>query len=276
MTTRVYKTGFFDLDGTLLGRGGSLLDDGDGKPASAGAQALISCREYGIEAVPASGRRPDQMSELARLLGLRSYICEGGTLLVADGRDHWLGGFQPGQWSIFEQIERTDIPAWLIDEFGDRLEPHTPWDQGRVASHLFRGDVDIDLINAVLEEREPLLRMVDNGVISEHTSKLPLERFRSYHLLPFGAGKAEAIVRHCTLRGRDPKDTFFVGDSQLDLEAADVVGVCWLVANALRQDPALAEVVAERQQLGQDVRVTEASHGAGVLEAVRKMRIAGV
>ena len=48
------------------------------------------------------------------------------------------------------------------------------------------------------------------------------------------------------------------------MDAADVVGAFWLVANALERDPALREAIGGRD----NVRVAEASHGAGVYEAV--------
>jgi hypothetical protein len=48
------------------------------------------------------------------------------------------------------------------------------------------------------------------------------------------------------------------------MDAADVVGAFWFVANALERDPALHEAIGDRD----NVRVAEASHGAGVYEAV--------
>ena len=46
--------------------------------------------------------------------------------------------------------------------------------------------------------------------------------------------------------------------------AALAVGTFWLVRNAVERDPSLTEDIAQHD----NVRVAEASHGAGVYEAV--------
>ena len=55
-----------------------------------------------------------------------------------------------------------------------------------------------------------------------------------------------------------------VGDSREDLAVAGVVGTFWLVANGLARDPTLESAV----RAAPNVRVAEASNGAGVYEAV--------
>ena len=65
-------------------------------------------------------------------------------------------------------------------------------------------------------------------------------------------------------RGYAREECIAVGDSREDMDAADVVGTFWLVANALARDPSLSEAIAGRD----NVRVTEDGHGAGVYEAV--------
>jgi phosphoserine phosphatase len=65
-------------------------------------------------------------------------------------------------------------------------------------------------------------------------------------------------------RGLRPEECVAVGDSGEDLAVADVVGALWLVANAFEHHSDL------RAQLGRhpNARAAEASHGAGVYEAV--------
>jgi hypothetical protein len=65
-------------------------------------------------------------------------------------------------------------------------------------------------------------------------------------------------------RGYDRADCIAVGDSREDLEAADVVGTFWLVANAPERDPSLRDEIAGRA----GVRLAEGAYGAGVYEAV--------
>jgi hydroxymethylpyrimidine pyrophosphatase-like HAD family hydrolase len=106
---------------------------------------------------------------------------------------------------------------------------------------------------------------VDNGVIHEHAGRMPsIGVVHAYHLVPARASKARAVARHMQIRGYDPAHCIAVGDSREDMEAAEVVGAFWLVANALERDPSL-----ERELSGYArVRVTEEGYGAGVYEAV--------
>ena len=62
----------------------------------------------------------------------------------------------------------------------------------------------------------------------------------AYHLIPAGASKARAVARHMQARGYSPEECIAVGDSREDMDAAEVVGTFWLVANALERDPTLA------------------------------------
>jgi phosphoserine phosphatase len=79
-----------------------------------------------------------------------------------------------------------------------------------------------------------------------------------------GASKAGAVGWHRRARGYALQETFAVGDSREDLACAAQVNVFWLVANAVQRDPSIRDAVAEYE----NVRVTEAGHGAGVYEAV--------
>src|SRR5207244_4940820 len=67
---------FTDVDGTLVGHGGSLFADLSGAPTLAAAEALVAAHRAGLEIVPVSGRTQWQLHELGRLLGLRSAVAE--------------------------------------------------------------------------------------------------------------------------------------------------------------------------------------------------------
>lgn len=260
---------YVDLDGTLLGAGASLLRGGDGGFSNLAVRALEACFRAGVEVVPYSGRRQGSVFECARIIGADAYIFELGCGLVLDGELEWLtGGIEPSAQtgSIFDQIERSGAPALLLERYGDRLEYHTPWSVNREISHLFRGDVDLDEVHALLSERGlDWLRLVDNGVIREHAGRMPgIEIVHAYHLIPAGASKARAVDRHMQARGYDPRECIAVGDSREDMEAARVVGTFWLVANGLERDPSLG---GEAAGYG-SVRVASEGYGAGVYEAV--------
>lgn len=260
---------YCDLDGTLLGSEASLLHDAEGGFTTAGVRALEACARAEAEVVIYSGRREVQVFEDARLLGMSSYIFEIGAGLVIDGELEWLtDGLEPRDGvTIHDQITESGAPALLLERFAGRLEYHAPWHTNREVSHLFRGDVDPFEAHGVLEaDGLGHLRLVDNGRLRRrNTPTLPdLDGLQAYHLIPAGASKARAVARHMQVRGYAPKECIAVGDSREDMDAAEVVGTFWLVANALARDPSLGEAIAVRD----NVRVTEDGHGAGVYEAV--------
>ena len=214
---------YVDLDGTLLGKGASLLRDGEGNVSIEGVRAIQACMRADVEVVLMSGRRRAQVYEDARLLGQRSFIYEAGSCVVLDEEDQWLtGDLQPGEETIAEQIERSGAPALLLEYYQGRLEYHEPWHTEREVSHLFRGLVDAFEVDALLEEHgHGDLRLVDNGVVNRRSPALAeLEHVRGYHLLPAGASKAGAVAWHRRARGYALQETFAVGDSREDLACA--------------------------------------------------------
>jgi phosphoglycolate phosphatase len=288
---------YVDLDGTLLGRGASLVHDGEGNVSFEGMRAIQACLRADVEIVLMSGRRRIQVAEDARLLGQSAYIFEAGACVVlgagllgpasgtagaadgggagmgsragvpAGGEEHWLTGeMLPGELTIAQQIERSGAPTMLLERYEGRLEYHEPWHVDREVSHLFRGLVDAVEVDRLLAEHgHEHLRLVDNGVVSRRSPALAdLPHVRGYHLVPAGASKAAAVAFHRRVRGYAREETFAVGDSREDLACAEHVGTFWLVANAVQRDPSMGEAIAAFD----NVRVAEAGHGAGVYEAV--------
>jgi HAD superfamily hydrolase (TIGR01484 family) len=257
---------YCDLDGTLLGRGGALLRDGEGEFSALAVRALEACFRADVEFVIYSGRREAQVREDARLLGCSAYIFEVGAGLVIDEEREWLTGeLVPDERSIHDQIEEAGAPALLLERYPGRLEYHDPWHHDREVSHLFRGLVDtFEADEALGEAGLGHLRLVDNGAIRRRSPTLEVEQAHAYHLIPAEASKARAVARHMQARGYAREECIAVGDSREDMDAADVVGAFWLVANALERDPTLREAIGGRD----NVRVAEAGHGAGVYEAV--------
>jgi len=261
------RCAYLDLDGTLLGPGASLLRDAEGRFELLGVRALEACHRAGVEVVLCSGRRQAQVAEDARLLGQTAYIFEAGAGLVIEGELEWLtGDMVPGEQTIHEQLAATGAPELLLARFAGRFEHHAPWHLGREVSHLFRGLVGRDEVEALLREHGlEHVRLVDNGVVparGEQVAGLP--QTRAYHLVPAAASKLGAVARHRQVRGYAREDCLAVGDSREDLGAAEAVGAFWLVSNALERDPTLREAMARHP----NVQVAEASHGAGVYEAV--------
>jgi hydroxymethylpyrimidine pyrophosphatase-like HAD family hydrolase len=264
---------YLDLDGTLLGRGASLVHDGEGNVSLDGVRAIQACLRADVEVVLMSGRRRAQVAEDARLFGQSAFIFEAGACLVLGGdprlggEEHWLTGeLLPGELTIAQQIELSGAPSLLLERYEGRLEYHEPWHLDREVSHLFRGLVDAFEVDALLAEHGHRdLRLVDNGVVNRRSAALAdLPHVRGYHLVPASASKATAVAFHRQLRGYAWGETLAVGDSREDLACAEHVGAFWLVANAVDRDPSMRGALAAFD----NVRIADAAHGAGVYEAV--------
>jgi hydroxymethylpyrimidine pyrophosphatase-like HAD family hydrolase len=248
---------YTDLDGTLLGREGSLFRDADGAFTLLPARALEACFRAGVEVVIKSGRREAQVMEDARLIGQRSYIYEVGAGLVVDGEHTLLtGDLVPREGrTIHDLIEDSGAPRLLLEHFAGRLAYHSPWHENREISHLMRGTIQVQEANELLA-RTGLghLRLVDNGAIA------PRPEFdarpHAFHLIPAQASKAAAVAMHMRVRGYGPEECIAVGDSAEDMDVARVVGRFFLVANA------------EAAPAAPNVTRTEGRNGEGFYEAV--------
>jgi hydroxymethylpyrimidine pyrophosphatase-like HAD family hydrolase len=255
---------YCDLDGTLVGLGGSLLHDGEGGISTAGARAAEACLRAGVELVLTSGRRRETVQQPARLIGQPSFVYESGAVVVLDGEEHWLtGDFTPDdERTTHDLVEETGAPALLLEHFAGRLEYHDPWHRGRTVSHLFRGHVDALEADALLAEHGlEELRLVDNGG-AEGARMEGIDSPRAYQLVPRAVSKAAGVAFHRRARGYAAQECIAVGDSREDLGMAEVVERFWLVANALERDPTLSDALAP------NVRVAAGRHGDGVYEAV--------
>ena len=244
---------YTDLDGTLLGRYGSLFRDSEGGFSMLQARALEACHRAGAEVVIKSGRRRAQVMEDARLIGQSSYIFEVGAAMVVDGETTFLtDDLQPRDGeTVHDQIAATRAPALLLARYEGRLEYHSPFHLGREVSHVFRGLVDASEANELLAtEGHTGLRLVDNGEIGPET--------HTFHLIPAGVSKARAVAAHMRARGYAREECIGVGDSAEDLDVADVVGRLFLVANAVAGDTSRFT----------NVERTEAAMSEGFYEAV--------
>jgi hypothetical protein len=257
---------YTDLDGTLLGRYGSLFRDSEGGFSMLQARMLEACDRAGVEVVIKSGRREASVMEDAKLIGSTSYIAEVGTLVVIDDERTILAGdfeADPDK-TLAETMVDRGVPDELFDHFNGRLEWHSPWHRQRELSLLFRGKIDVGEANRLLAERGHTgLKVIDNGAIFA-----PMEGIdgpaHAYHLLPEDASKAKAVAFHMGVRGYAPEECIAIGDSVEDLDVANIVGRFFVPANGPERDPALRDAIAGRP----NVTVTEGRMGEGVYEAV--------
>ena len=252
---------YVDLDGTLLGAGGAVTRDGQGGFTLLGIRALEACHRAGVVVCAMSGRPRMVLHDDARILGLDDYVFEAGAGFAVDGELHWLA--EP---DAYERIAAGGAPEMLLERYEGRLEPHTPYSEGHEVSHILRGHIDVEEAGALLHEHgHDDLRLIDNGEAHHRSAALAdLPSVRIYHLLPAGISKPAGVAAHMRARGLAPAECVAVGDSGEDLTVAGVVGALWLVANAFEYDPALRGQLARHP----NARVAEATHGAGVYEAV--------
>jgi phosphoglycolate phosphatase len=258
---------YADLDGTMLGKGASLLRDAEGNFSLRAVRALEAAHRAGVEVVIKSGRRKAQVYEDARLIGQPAYIYEMGCGLVDGPEEVFLtGSFDPaGERSVHDQVEQSGAPRLLLDTYAGRLEPHAPWHLERRFSHLFRGEVDLEEVEALLSRHgHEALKLVDNGISERRSENLKVDRVHTYHLIPRAAGKAAAVAAHMRRRSLVPDQCIAVGDSRGDVEVADVVGRFYLMANAVELDPELSAVTSARP----NVTITEEPMSHGFYEAV--------
>lgn len=236
---------YVDVDGTLVGPGGDALWDHSTRMV----EALLRCRSAGVAVVPVTGRNRVQVRELCRLLGLPRGVAELGGVHV-EGLEvrYELGEFPfPGR----TPVEAMEAEGALALALGMGLEPHDPWNEGRVATVLLRGTVDVAAANATLAGHGfGWCQLIDNGVLRRRG-------MHAYHLAPRGVGKAHGVREDRAHHGVAREDAAYVGDAAADLACSEEVGQCWLVANA---DPAL------EWQLR-----TGAPYGDGVAEVVDRL-----
>lgn len=234
---------YLDLDGTLLGRGGSLVHDLGGAPSRDAVEALMLLHAARVPVVLVSGRTEGGLREPARMVGAAGVIPELGAVDEAPS---------PGAPTAHERIAATGIPARLEERSGGRLRRDTGGPP-RAGTHLFRGALEEDLARDVAEASRGRLRLIDNGDAAG-------DGVRAIHLAPADAGKGPAVARDARRRGADPARCLAVGDGPEDLAMQDHVGAMALVVNGAEAHPELAL----------RARWTTAAPGAaGVLEAVR-------
>ena len=259
------RCAYVDLDGTLLGQGGSLLRDAEGQFSLLPVRALEACHRAGVEVVVTSGRREAQVMEDARLLGQSAYVFETGCAMAIDGeRTTLTGDLKPDEdQTVRDKIEAAGAPDLLLNSFPGRFEEHSPWHIGREFSFLYRGLIDVEEANRLLADNgHTEVRLLDNGTINR---TMPgIEVAHCYHLVPKAASKANGAQAHMRARGYAPEECIGLGDSIEDIEVASVVGHFFVPANGPERDPDLSREIAARD----NVTVTEGRMGEGVYEAI--------
>lgn len=237
---------YVDLDGTLVGPGGNLLWDGSTKVT----EALLAARQAGITVVPVTGRGRLLVREVARTLGFERAIGELGAVHVQGISARYELGDYEGKASL-PATEFKDVGA-IAELINLGLEEHTPWNEAREVSLLFRGKVDFNAARRALDRLGlHWASLINNGTLSG-------DRGDVFHLAPKGTDKLDGVRADQAHHNLNSGTCAFVGDSRSDMDCVSAVapGWCWLVANA-------------HQEIKWPLR-TKNPYGLGVAEVIYK------
>lgn len=247
---------YSDLDGTMLGRGGSFVHDPSGAFTLEPARVLAEAAAAGIEIVPCSGRAMPGIAGDGRILGLATAIGEMGAVVSYEGGrrivEH-LGEYPGGAAHPVALMESGGAIDFLMRTFP--LEPHAPWARHREYTGLLRGLADTAEANDALRDAgHGWCVLVDNGVLHASYLGLPERTSHVYHLMPRGVSKGATVRADRELRGIDAAECVAMGDSLADLTMAGEVAAMAVTADAVADDAALAAAAAVIPNVGVTTR----------------------
>ena len=231
---------YTDLDGTLLGRGGSLFRDADGGFSLAQARGLEACHRAGVEVVIMSGRREPQVHEAARLMGQSSYIYEAGCAFAIEGETTLMTGemVPDASGTIYEQMEERGCRrcSSSTSRAGSSTTPPGTPDGSSPTSSAARSTSTRPTSCSPSATRRP-------APARQRRDRAPDGGDRGADArLPPGAEDGQQGGRCRRPRPRPrlrPRRCIAVGDSVEDLEVAAAVGRFFVVANGPENDPGL-------------------------------------
>jgi hydroxymethylpyrimidine pyrophosphatase-like HAD family hydrolase len=261
---------YSDLDGTMVGRGGSFFRGTEfGSTTLQPAEALVALHEAGVTLSLVSGRTRAQLQEAARIFGADGFIAEMGAIVGWDRgrRSTMLNGETPKEFSgpLVAQLESVGLVDALLGTFEGRLEHHAPWHLGHETDVMLHGLVDVEKVNAWLTDRGfGWLLFVDNGRLTDTVMEGLDARPHIYHLIARGISKGRGIAADLARRELTASDAVAVGDSLSDLEMSRYVDHFFLVSNG-------AEVpeIREAAEALPNVTICAGPLGAGWAEAAR-------
>lgn len=251
---------FSDIDGTLVGQGGSLFAGFDGSPTLSAAQAIVAAHASRLRIVLISGRHPSHVLPVGRLIGTQDAITELGACLVIDGETTLLWGDTPRDLGDTPAAALSAGPLpWLLARYKGRIEPHGPLPPERQGTLVLRGQIDLQEANRELGQAFPWACLQDNGRFNRPFAHLGPERTHAFHLAPVGVSKESGVREYLQRLQLGDRNAAAIGDAPSDLEIAGAVGAMFLVSNggwALRDDDP------------RNIIVTEGAAGEGWAEAV--------
>ena len=245
------KVIYTDVDGTLVGPGGSLFTDPDGTLTLKMARALLKVLEAGVDVFMVSGRTRERLKAIARILGFRNYAAELGSEIIYDLGSkviHNIEGMnlRKGQ-QPFDWIKNSGALDLIFEGFPGKIRYHTPFSETSQNSALLIGNIEVKRANQILTEHGlAALRLADNGPIPAAPD---FPHPHCYHLLPASAGKRSAVKKDKEIRGLRTEELVGIGESIEDIEISSEVGVYFVVRNGAEEDARVMRLANEQKNV---------------------------
>lgn len=228
-----YKIAFFDIDGTLVDEEKRIPEDA--------IEAIRRLKEQGIEPVIATGRAPYFFQDLAKQIGIESYVSLNGAYVRYRGED------------LYESkipVEVLEKLVGLAGKNGHELvfegkntyfatSPEHPFVYEAVASlKVVHPEADADFW-----KKEGIYQVFLHCESQEehlYPSELPELRFVRWHskamdVLPNTGSKAEGIKALLDTLGIAPEEAIAFGDGLNDKEMLQFVGLGIAMGNSHKE-----------------------------------------
>ncbi|KAA8998791.1 Cof-type HAD-IIB family hydrolase [Paenibacillus spiritus] len=225
-----YRIVFFDIDGTLVNEEKEI-------PADT-LEAVRRLKDSGVEPVIATGRAPYFIKPLAEALGIDSYVCLNGALVVYKGDMLYKQPLSPetiaalvetsgrhGHSLVFEGADayfaNSENHPFVTDSVNSLKVEHPGYDP-----EFWRGNEIYQIFLHCEAEDEPLYE--------ELLDRLRLIRWHPYAMdvLPPGSSKAKGIEAMLNLLGMKPEEAVAFGDGLNDKEMLELAGLGIAMGNS--------------------------------------------
>ena len=267
------KTIYVDLDGTFVGKNGSLIHNHLGELSSASLDGLKKAQENNCEIIITTGRDKFRTADFARVLGLTQYIAEAGCVIKTTEAETFNFGIANKYYDFennsSEQFHEEVVKAgtFLVEKFSGSIQEHSEYNRGQYGTTMLRGNIDEVNANELLQENWPYLEIYGNGHGMFRRSMPGVENVLIYHLAPIGTTKVGGIKYDKELRNLSTENCFMIGDGFADLLCSTEVNKVFVPINGVNADKNSALYAQEHE----NVEVLKGSHNEGFQEAIEKI-----
>jgi len=226
------KIALFDIDGTLVPHGSSLVPPGT-------VQALARLRQAGITVAVASGRIWPQIQPFIKALAFDDYVCANGHI-VTDGQGSILADHpipEPLIKELAAYCRRHGYPIGV--KFSDDITIFASYRQAMES--IFHNMVVTDMANLLVDGTNDLAKLdrrpsynalvaIPDGQLTAVAAQLPRIRFDRIRANLYNAGlpdftKADGITLLLQRLGLNWDETIIFGDAENDIVMLDKAGI---------------------------------------------------